>query len=298
MIARAAVVCALCALACRAAPDKKAPPAPSARPVIQAAVAPTPPKVEPKPEALLNVGPSAMFPLVGDESARQNVVIGAKKIDGHVVGPRKVFSFNQVVGERTEAAGFKSGKTLFAGEEVEGVGGGICQLSTALYVSLMRAGYRVTERHPHSRPRRYAHYGMDSAVNFPDLDLKFLNDSAEPVEIRVEIKDEDRYVVITLVTKKEVIPVSTLWHPLGDPKPGKVTMASPWVKEPRLHRKGEPGHRGYRVWFYGPPLRIVKVPSTYKALDEIMIVPKDGGADENIDELGGADGDSGVEVSP
>lgn len=199
-----------------------------------------------------------------------NVTLAASKIDGLGVLPGERFSYNDAVGERTEARGFKIAKTLFEGAETKDLGGGVCQVSTALYVALMYGGYKVTERHPHSRPRDYVPPGMDSSVNWRDLDLKFVNDDTRPLIIHAAVKDGE--VSISLETLKPAPNVTTRW--VGyQPTPFETRrIESAVLKKVYRHREGLPGSPGFRVWSYdgGPGL---SVPSVYKPIMEVLVVP-------------------------
>ena len=79
----------------------------------------------------------------------QNVTIAAGLISGVTIQPYGEFSFNQTVGRRTQEAGFRQAKIIVNGEYVQGVGGGVCQVSTTLYNAALKSGLTVTEYHPH-----------------------------------------------------------------------------------------------------------------------------------------------------
>ena len=94
------------------------------------------------------------------------------------------FSFNYTIGERTERRGYKKAKIIVGGEFVDGVGGGVCQVSTTLYNAVLLAGLKVVECHPHSLPVSYVEPSFDAMVNSGWADLKFINDTHNPVIIR------------------------------------------------------------------------------------------------------------------
>ena len=85
-------------------------------------------------------------------------------VNGYVVGPGQTFSFNKVVGMRTEARGFFPADEIVYGEMVEGYGGGVCQASTTIYQAAVCAGLQIVTRQPHSEKVRYAELGMDATV--------------------------------------------------------------------------------------------------------------------------------------
>ncbi|RIH85632.1 Vancomycin B-type resistance protein VanW [Meiothermus luteus] len=107
-----------------------------------------------------------------------NIRLGARRLNGVLVPPRVVFSFAQAVGEVSERTGFKKAFVISGEQTLEGVGGGICQVSTTLFRSAYFAGLPITQRRPHSyQVRYYQPTGLDAAVFLPHLDLKFKNDT-------------------------------------------------------------------------------------------------------------------------
>ncbi len=112
-----------------------------------------------------------------------NLRVAASKIDGLVLLPGERFDFNDVVGERNEANGFRVAPVIAAGELVDGIGGGTCQISGTLHAAVFFAGLPVVERRPHSRPSAYIKLGLDAAVSFPSIDFAFENDRDHPIVI-------------------------------------------------------------------------------------------------------------------
>ena len=87
----------------------------------------------------------------------------------------KEFSFNKVVGQRTAARGFKEATVIAGGQYEQGLGGGICQVSSTLYNAVIKAGLTASERHPHAFPSTYLPLGQDATVDYHHLDFKFKN---------------------------------------------------------------------------------------------------------------------------
>lgn len=113
-----------------------------------------------------------------------NIELSTESINGTIVMPGETFSFNDVVGPRTEEAGFQEAGT-YVGNKVEpGIGGGICQVSTTLYRAVMRANIRSTERTNHSMAVGYALPGLDATVAYGYLDYKFKNTYDFPIYIQ------------------------------------------------------------------------------------------------------------------
>ena len=112
----------------------------------------------------------------GDQAPRAtNIENASKKLDGLVLEPQQLVSFNAVVGERSEANGFKVAWEIFKGEMRPGVGGGTCQVASTLHAAAFFAGMDILERLPHSRPSAYIPMGLDSTVVYPAVDLKLKN---------------------------------------------------------------------------------------------------------------------------
>jgi vancomycin resistance protein YoaR len=118
-----------------------------------------------------------------------NLRVAAEKIDGLILLPGDVFDFNAVVGDRSEANGFRPAPQIEAGELVDGVGGGSCQIAGTLHAAAFFAGLPILERHPHSRPSWYIKLGLDAAVSYPKLNLRFQNDLPHPVVIEMRVDD-------------------------------------------------------------------------------------------------------------
>lgn len=113
----------------------------------------------------------------------KNISLATNAVNGTILMPGEEFSYNDTVGERTRERGFKDA-AIFVNDEVQdGLGGGICQVSTALYRAAMRAGIRSTERHNHSMPTSYSPLGLDATVAWGSLDYKFKNPYESPIYI-------------------------------------------------------------------------------------------------------------------
>lgn len=112
-----------------------------------------------------------------------NIRIAAKALQGQILGPQEVFSFNQVVGPRTEARGYREAPVIVSDELEPGVGGGVCQVATTLHAAAVLGGLEVLERRSHSRPSGYAPIGLDATVVDGEVDLKFRNPYAVPLAI-------------------------------------------------------------------------------------------------------------------
>lgn len=118
------------------------------------------------------------------EERKSNIKLCAKSINNTLVDVNGEFSFNTIVGPRTEKRGYKQAKIIVNGEFVDGVGGGVCQVSTTLYNAVLLAGLEVLECHPHSLPVSYVAPSFDAMVNSGWADLKFKNCTDNPIIIK------------------------------------------------------------------------------------------------------------------
>ena len=125
------------------------------------------------------------------ENRMTNISIAAKKIDMLKIAPGEEFSFNGALGKRTEVKGYEEAPIIIKTEDgyksVDGIGGGICQLSTTLYNAAEKAQMKITERHVHSKEVKYVPKGKDATVSYGSSDLKFVNTKNYPIMIRTYV---------------------------------------------------------------------------------------------------------------
>ena len=113
----------------------------------------------------------------------QNVANAARRINGKILLSGETFSFNETVGRRSAANGFKPAPEYLNGETVTGIGGGTCQVSTTLYSAVLYADLQVITRRNHSMSVGYVPLGQDATVSDGGIDFKFHNDTDYPVKI-------------------------------------------------------------------------------------------------------------------
>lgn len=99
-----------------------------------------------------------------DDERAENLRLAAEAINGYVIEPGATFSFNEVVGDTTAERGYKEAPVLYSSGLGSSDGGGICQVSTALYIAAVKADLEIVERHPHSVPSDYAPIGLDATI--------------------------------------------------------------------------------------------------------------------------------------
>lgn len=112
-----------------------------------------------------------------------NVALAARKMNGVILAPGDVFSYNDVVGKRTSANGFRNAPVYENGKSVDGIGGGVCQVSTTLYSAVLYADLQIVSRTNHSLPVSYVPLGQDATVADGAIDFKFKNNTDRPVKV-------------------------------------------------------------------------------------------------------------------
>lgn len=124
-----------------------------------------------------------------DSNRNTNIDLACKAINGTALMPGETFSFNETTGQRTTEKGYKSAGAIAAGQSIEEVGGGICQVSSTIFNAVVRANLEVTARSPHAWPSTYVNIGEDATVNWPNLDFKFTNNTDSPIFLITYYKD-------------------------------------------------------------------------------------------------------------
>lgn len=125
---------------------------------------------------------------------RENIRVAAKAIDGYVVKPGEEFSFNRVVGPRSDGRGYRPAASYLEKGSPQTSGGGICLLSSAIYQAALASGLKIEERTPHMRTISSVEPGLDATVWYGKADLKFKNSTANPVLISAECKNNNLYI--------------------------------------------------------------------------------------------------------
>jgi vancomycin resistance protein YoaR len=120
----------------------------------------------------------------GDPNRVHNVQLVAHLVDRHVIAPGATFSFNETTGARTAAKGFREAPVIINGELKTGLGGGVCQVSTTVFNAAYEAGLSITARTNHALYISHYPQGRDATVNYPDTDLKFVNDTGHWLLLR------------------------------------------------------------------------------------------------------------------
>ena len=151
---------------------------------------------------------STSFANSSDER-KHNIKLCAKQLNGIRINPLQIFSFNDIIGIRSEEKGYKEAKIIKNGEFVPGVGGGVCQVSTTLYNTLLLSGINVSEVHKHSLPVSYVKPSLDAMVSWGSADLKFKNETTVPIFIASKCENDNLIFTIYGDTKDENITIKT-----------------------------------------------------------------------------------------
>lgn len=125
-----------------------------------------------------------------------NIELATRALDGRVLKPGELFSFNRAVGPRRDRRGYRPAPTYVGPESPATVGGGICLVSSALYQAALATGLKIEARTPHLRTIASVTPGLDATVWYGRKDLKFRNCTPEPIQIKAECKDHNLYISI------------------------------------------------------------------------------------------------------
>lgn len=127
-------------------------------------------------------------PVLGSPDRVSNIRLSLQAINNTLVLPGEVFSFNEIVGERTIERGYRNAPIIVGEAVVPGVGGGVCQTSSTLYNAVREANLEIVERRIHSIAPSYIQHGRDATVAWPHTDFKFRNNTQSPVIVKAEIQ--------------------------------------------------------------------------------------------------------------
>ncbi len=141
--------------------------------------------------SLLSEGVTAIA-TTSEYGRNENIKIASAKINGKILEPGDRFSFNSVVGKRTIANGFKEAPEYAYGELVSGIGGGVCQVSSTIYIAAVTSGQEIVDRRKHSSPVNYTEKGQDATVSDNRIDFVFKNDSDSNIYITAHVEKVPR----------------------------------------------------------------------------------------------------------
>ena len=173
----------------------------------------------------------------GDKDRTTNLVLACQKLNGTVLKPGETFSYNKTLGPRTVAAGYKNAKIYSSGQVVDGLGGGICQISSTLYNAALLSDMKIVERRNHQFVTSYVGEGRDATVVYGATDFRFKNTRKYPVRIVASakggiatvsifgIKEADREYTYSFSTEVvSTIPYTTKYVQDSSLAPGKEVV--------------------------------------------------------------------------
>lgn len=130
-----------------------------------------------------------MTPHSDNEKRNANLALACSMLNGVVIQPGQTISYNELVGERTAERGFLPAPAYSGTRLIDSIGGGVCQVSSTLYLCSCFAEFETVERVNHGYPVRYIPIGLDATVNWGTTDLKITNPYPLPVKIQAEVSD-------------------------------------------------------------------------------------------------------------
>lgn len=131
----------------------------------------------------------------------ENIFLACTSVSGKKLSPGEEFSFNKATGPRSKSRGYKDAPVIFNGEKSYGVGGGVCQVSTTIYMAAKNASLKITERHIHSEEVAYAPNHTDATVVYGEKDLRFKNNTDDTIYIYTWVEEGK---VFSKIIKKDI----------------------------------------------------------------------------------------------
>jgi vancomycin resistance protein YoaR len=180
-------------------------------------------------------------PYSGTYDRIKNLQLATRLIDGTRLMSGQTFSFNDVVGPRTEKRGFRVAPTIVDNEYEDAVGGGVSQVATTTFNAAWEAGVKIPVRHAHSLYIGRYPLGRDATVNYPDVDLQFVNDTGNWIVMRGESGETG--ITIRLLgapTNRRVVSAAGELKTTGKPKVEHVPDPTLHVGEKVVEDEGEP----------------------------------------------------------
>jgi len=255
--------------------------------------------------------------VTGTANRRSNVRLAADSINGLILLPGEVFSYNGSVGQRTAANGYLPAPAYVKGETVDEIGGGICQVSSTLYYACLKGNLKIVERWAHRYAPSYIPLGMDATVSWGGPDYKFENDT--PYPIRIDISWESNNITVSVTgtnvtgnyaTMTYVTLSTTPWETVYEEDPSiapgtqevKTTAYTGIKVQSYQHHYDKDGNLLYTEF---------EATSDYKHRDKVIlvapgedptketvapVVPPEGGVDDPS--TGPAEGDGGETADP
>lgn len=212
-----------------------------------------------------------------------NIKVAAVALDGQIIKPGEVFSFNKVVGPRSQEAGYKTALIILNNEFVDSLGGGVCQASSTLYNALLRANVEIIQRSSHSLVVTYVPLGQDAAVAYGGKDLKFRNNLPCALVIKTVVAGDT--LTFKLLGDTSLRKTVYITNNIIKEYPFKIVYKNDPTLPEGKQVVEQKGTKGYvvtsQIAVYGAGKLIGKkslTSSHYKPLDRIVLVGTGSGA--------------------
>ncbi len=212
----------------------------------------------------------------GNTGRTTNVLLANGFCNGVILMPGDIFSYNDTVGPRTYERGFKDATVYIGSSAEDGVGGGICQVSSTIYYAVLRADLKIVERYAHSREVTYVPKGEDATVAWGSKDFRFENDTAFPIKVVTSNKSNNMTVKLygTALQNKTVKIETTILTKT----PFEVKYEVDETLAPGTEKVKSNGYTGYKtesyrvVYIDGVEVsRTLENKSTYKKYDKVIL---------------------------
>lgn len=179
-----------------------------------------------------------------DNDRTYNLKVGADKLNGYILRPGQVFSFNGAVGDRTEKEGYRVAPVIQGGELIDGLAGGMCQIASTLHAAAFFAGLDIVRSTPHSRPSSYIPMGLDSTVVYPSVDLKLKNPYDFPIVVHYMVNQGS--VKVELLGKQLPYHIAFEREIITEAKFPSTTRTDPEMPAEQKFNDQD-GYPGYRI---------------------------------------------------
>ena len=181
----------------------------------------------------------------GTENRIANLKLAVEACNGVELEPGQIFSYNDTLGPRTEERGYKEATVIVGGEHAQDIGGGICQISTTLFMACLQSDLTIVERHNHAARIDYVEDGLDAAVVWGGQDFRFQNSTAYPIKITASYDEREETVTVSVYgtkTDNNTVKITTEY---SDPDTCR-TYRSVYDENGTLLRTDEVGYSKYK----------------------------------------------------
>ncbi len=180
-----------------------------------------------------------------DTGKATNIKLSAQAINGTFLAPGDTFSFNEILGETTAEKGYKYAPVIVNSRISQGLGGGVCQVSSTLYNAILKTGLYPKNRKPHSKPVNYVPLGLDATVSWNSIDFQFQNTLDYPIYIQSYVKENQIYVNIysNHTLKNKAYKLKSEVYQVLPPRFQYVSKPGTPSGDKKLVRTGSPGYK-------------------------------------------------------